>query len=148
MSTLSTAHVPRILRSLGAVWLAASLLLWLGACAGSRELRHRALQDKLPEEEAVGLATWYGDRHHGRTTASGEPFDMYDMTAAHRTLPFGSVVRVIDRKTLKSVVVRINDRGPRKRALVIDLSKAAAQELGILKQGKAPVIVEVLEWGS
>jgi rare lipoprotein A len=138
----------RLLRWLCAALLVTALVWGLGACAGNRELSHRALQGKLPEDEAVGHATWYGDRHHGRTTASGEPFDMHDMTAAHRTLPFGTVVRVIDRKTLKSVVVRINDRGPRKRSLVIDLSKAAARELGILKQGKAPVIVEVLEWGS
>ncbi len=121
--------------------------LSLSGCA-SRDARHRALQGLLPEDEAVGMASWYGDRHHGRTTASGEPFDMHDMTAAHRTLPFGSVVRVLDRKTLKSVIVRINDRGPGKRSRVIDLSKAAAEELGIIKRGVAPVIVEVLEWGD
>lgn len=130
--------------------MAAVGLVWgaLWGCAGNVEIRHRGLQDRLPEDEAVGLASWYGERHHGRRTASGEPFDMNDMTAAHRTLPFGSVVRVIDRETLKSVIVRVNDRGPGKRARVIDLSRAAAQELGILSRGVAPVIVEVLEWGE
>ncbi len=106
-------------------------------------------QGWLPEDESVGLASWYGQRHHGRTTASGEPFDMYEMTAAHRTLPFGTVVRVtLQEEDARAVDVRINDRGPKRADLVIDLSWAAAQELGILKRGVAPVVVEVIEWAE
>lgn len=105
-------------------------------------------RQQLPQSEAVGLATWYGNRYHGRTTASGEIFDQYDMTAAHRTLPFGSVVRVTDRENMRSIVVRINDRGPTRKERIIDLSKGAAEELGMIKRGVIPVVIEVLEWGN
>ena len=76
-------------------------------------------------------ASWYGPGFHGRKTASGETFNSNDMTAAHRTLPFGTKVKVVNKKTGKSVVVRINDRGPYAHGRVIDLSKASAQAIGI-----------------
>ena len=78
-----------------------------------------------------GPASWYGPGFHGRKTASGETFNTNAMTAAHRTLPFGTKVKVVNKKTGKSVVVRINDRGPYAHGRVIDLSKASAQALGI-----------------
>ena len=78
-----------------------------------------------------GKASWYGPGFHGRRTASGERFNSGDMTAAHRTLPFGSRVRVVNKKTGRSVVVRINDRGPYAHGRIIDLSKASAQAIGI-----------------
>lgn len=78
-----------------------------------------------------GIASWYGPGFHGRRTASGERFDQNDLTAAHRTLPFGTRVRVVDEKTGRSVIVRINDRGPFAHGRVIDLSRGAAQALGI-----------------
>jgi len=78
-----------------------------------------------------GHASWYGPGFHGRRTASGETFNTHDMTAAHRTLPFGTKVRVVNKRTGKSVVVRINDRGPYAHGRVIDLSKASAQAIGI-----------------
>lgn len=78
-----------------------------------------------------GQASWYGPGFHGRRTASGEKFNTNDMTAAHRTLPFGTRVRVVNKKTGKSVVVRINDRGPYAHGRVIDLSRASAQAIGI-----------------
>jgi rare lipoprotein A len=78
-----------------------------------------------------GHASWYGPGFHGRKTASGETFNTNDLTAAHRTLPFGTKVKVVNKKTGKSVVVRINDRGPYAHGRVIDLSKASAQALGI-----------------
>ena len=96
-----------------------------------------------------GLASWYGGSFEGRTTASGEQFDMHAMTACHRTLPFGSIVRVIDRATHRSVVVRINDRGDlvdQKR--VIDLSYGAAQKLAMVDAGLAPVDIQVLSLGK
>jgi rare lipoprotein A len=86
-----------------------------------------------------GIASWYGPGLHGRRTASGERFDSYEFTAAHRTLPFGTRVCVRSAITGKAVVVRINDRGPFSKGRVIDLSKAAAQELGLAGLGIKPV---------
>lgn len=96
----------------------------------------------------VGIASWYGPKFHGRKTASGEVFNMHDYTAAHRTLPFGTVVRVTYLKTGKSVVVRINDRGPWKRGRIIDLSYAAARAIGLLVDGTGKVKLEVIQWPS
>jgi rare lipoprotein A len=93
----------------------------------------------------VGLASWYGQRHHGRPTASGQPFDMHQLVAAHRTLPFGTRVRVVDLDNGRTVVVRIVDRGPHVPGRVIDLSHAAAASLGMLDRGVARVRLEVLD---
>lgn len=92
-----------------------------------------------------GKASWYGGRFHGRTTASGEPFNKFAMTAAHKTLPFGTRVKVTNKNNGKSVVVRINDRGPYKRGRVIDLSRGAAELIGMIRSGVVPVQIEVLE---
>jgi len=78
-----------------------------------------------------GAASWYGPGFHGKKTANGERFNTNDLTAAHKTLPFGTEVRVTNERTGKSVVVRINDRGPYAHGRVIDLSKAAAEAVGI-----------------
>lgn len=91
-----------------------------------------------------GQASWYGPGFHGRTTASGEAFNMHALTAAHPTLPFGTRVRVTNERTGASVVVRINDRGPHVRGRIIDLSREAAGEIGMLRSGVAPVRIEVL----
>ncbi len=92
-----------------------------------------------------GDASWYGEKFHGRRTASGEIYDMYKLTAAHRTLPFGTLVKVTHRSTDRSVVVRINDRGPSIRSRIIDLSYASADQLGIIREGVAPVLIEVVK---
>jgi rare lipoprotein A len=97
-----------------------------------------------PEPGQVGVASWYGAWHHGRTTASGERFDQRQLTAAHRSLPFGTRARVINLANGRSVVVRINDRGPFARGRVIDLSYAAASALGMVRRGTARVRIEVL----
>jgi len=89
-----------------------------------------------------GIATWYGRRYHGRQTSSGEPYDMYAMTAAHTTLPIPSYARVTNLKNGKSVVVRINDRGPFVDGRIIDLSYTAAHRIGVLAGGAAMVEVE------
>ncbi|MBI2769440.1 MAG: septal ring lytic transglycosylase RlpA family protein [Burkholderiales bacterium] len=81
------------------------------------------------------MASWYGPRFHGRRTASGEVFNMHALTAAHPNLPFGSVVRVTNLDSGRSVDVRINDRGPHVRQRIIDLSRAAAGALGLLDAG-------------
>ena len=92
-----------------------------------------------------GEASWYGAQLEGLKTASGEPFDPSALTAAHRTLPFGALVKVTNLENGRSVVVRVNDRGPFAHQRLIDLSRAAAEQLGFLKQGHARVTVEVLE---
>ncbi len=86
----------------------------------------------LAPYKAQGLATWYGRRYHGKPTSSGEIYDMYAMTAAHPTLPIPSYARVTNLKTGRSVVVRVNDRGPFHEGRIIDLSYTAAHRLGIL----------------
>jgi len=92
-----------------------------------------------------GYASWYGPKFHGSRTASGERFNMYEMTAAHRTLPFGTYVKVTRLDTGQWVIVRINDRGPFVRGRIIDLSKKAAEKLGIVRDGLARVRVEVVQ---
>ncbi|MFT6398323.1 MAG: rare lipoprotein A [Bradymonadia bacterium] len=107
--------------------------------------RDRAAFD---QNELTGEATWYGSRFQGRSTANGEPFDMYRMTAAHRELPFNSIVRVTRDDDRRSVVVRINDRGPGSAHRVIDLSWAAAYEIGMVEQGHTDVRLEIVHWGD
>ena len=92
-----------------------------------------------------GLASWYGAQLHHRRTASGERFDMHALTAAHPWLPFGSQVCVRSLITGKTVVVRINDRGPHAANRIIDLSRAAAQALGMLGRGTKPVALTALK---
>lgn len=102
----------------------------------------------FPEEDyeydQVGLASWYGPGFHGRLTANGERYNQYDMTAAHKTLPLPSYVRVTNLDTGARVVVRLNDRGPFAEGRIIDLSRRAAERLGIVQAGLAPVRVTLL----
>ncbi|HEX2227518.1 MAG TPA: septal ring lytic transglycosylase RlpA family protein [Candidatus Binatia bacterium] len=99
--------------------------------------------DRPPKME-VGHASWYGPKFHGKKTASGVIFDQQEFTAAHRNLPLGSRVRVTNLENAKFVEVEINDRGPFVPGRIIDLSRAAAKELGMLEDGVTPVRVEVL----
>jgi len=94
-----------------------------------------------------GMATWYGTVFNGRQTASGETYDMYAMTACHPTLPFGSLVRVVNLRNKRSVVVRITDRGDLAKGRIIDLSYGAAEKLAMTEAGLAPVVLEVLSLG-
>ncbi|SDG49341.1 septal ring lytic transglycosylase RlpA family protein [Pelagibacterium luteolum] len=91
-----------------------------------------------------GTASWYGGKFHGRKTANGETYNMHAMTAAHRYLPFGTEVVVTNQNTGEAVVVRINDRGPFTGGRIIDLSQAAASEIGMINSGTARVTVEVI----
>jgi rare lipoprotein A len=113
----------------------------LAACAAPA--RSRAVPVAIGHEES-GLASWYGHPYHGRRTASGEVYDMGQMTAAHRTMPFGTWVRVTSTNTGRSVEVRINDRGPFEKGRIIDLSYAAAQRLGVVGPGVIPVRLRVI----
>lgn len=99
----------------------------------------------LHAQPQEGLASWYGAPFHGRRTASGEIFDMNQLTAAHRTLPFGTRVRVTLLSTGRSVEVRVNDRGPFVENRIIDISRAAAQQIGLLPLGVGRVRIEVLD---
>lgn len=96
--------------------------------------------------DQVGIASWYGPGFHGKKTSSGEIYDMNAMTAAHKSLPFNTIVKVVDLNTGRSVIVRINDRGPFIPGRIIDLSYAAAQALGIAQKGTARVGLKVLRW--
>jgi rare lipoprotein A len=91
---------------------------------------------------ANGVASWYGDQFHGRPTSSGELYDMEDLTAAHRTLPMPSFIKVTNNDNGKSVVLRVNDRGPFHSNRIIDVSRRAAQELGFINKGMARVKIE------
>ncbi|MBS1912101.1 MAG: septal ring lytic transglycosylase RlpA family protein [Bacteroidetes bacterium] len=96
-----------------------------------------------PEHVIAGRVSWYGPGFHGHRTANGERFDRNEMTCAHRTLPFGTLVRVVDEATGRSVLVRVNDRGPYCGGRVLDLSEAAARRLGITGRGTASARLEV-----
>ncbi|HEX6980679.1 MAG TPA: septal ring lytic transglycosylase RlpA family protein [Alphaproteobacteria bacterium] len=107
----------------------------------------RSAGDRGPDEsrfEQFGTASWYGNWHHGRPTASGTPFDMHGLTAAHPTLPLGTTVRVTNLDNGRSVDVTINDRGPYVDDRIIDLSKRAARAIDMVETGLAPVKVEAL----
>ncbi len=106
------------------------------------------VMDSAAGYNATGNASWYGRKFHGRLTSSGEPFDMYELTAAHKTLPIPSYARVTNLENGRSTIVRINDRGPFHDNRIIDLSYAAAVKLGYAALGTAPVRVEVLAPGK
>lgn len=98
--------------------------------------------------QETGIASWYGAAFHGRRTSSGEPYDLYQLTAAHKSLPLPTYVEVTHLDTGRSIIVRVNDRGPFKPGRIIDLSWAAAVKLGIDEQGTAPVLVRALSFGE
>ena len=119
-------------------WL---LVLFVVAACGGRQAPPAA--PPRPHGSALsGMASWYGK---GQMTASGERFNKHEMTAAHRTLPFGTLVRVTNTRNGRSVVVRINDRGPYGHGRIIDLSEAAAKKLDMIDAGIVPVRLEVLK---
>ena len=95
-----------------------------------------------------GLASYYAHEFQGKKTSNGEIFDMHKLTAAHRTFPFGTKVRVTNLRSKQQVIVRINDRGPMKPERIIDLTLAAARAIDLEKAGIERVRVEVLEWGK
>ena len=140
--------------------LAVGLLTLVSMPLAPGALAAEATASRTPKAEAArkattvqkGVATYYAKRFHGRLTASGERLDQGSLTAAHPTLPFGTVVRVTNLRNSRSTEVRVVDRGPAKgpqrKGVIIDLTQAAARELGFREQGKAPVHVQVLGQGS
>jgi rare lipoprotein A len=143
-----------MLRVLGQAAAVLVLTTALGAAPGNSTPESRQGTPGQTEETTkpfktrrvqTGKASWYGRIFQHKQTASGEPYDMYQFTAAHRTLPLGSWVKVTDLKTDRSVIVRINDRGPVAKNRIIDLSYSAAKILDIGKSGVHPVQLDVIE---
>jgi rare lipoprotein A len=118
--------------------IASAAILAAGCGAARRDMR----EPLEPQHVAVGIASWYGAAFAGRPTASGEIFDPRKLTAAHRTLPLGSMVQVTNMKNGRSVVVRINDRGPFKPGRILDCSEGAARALGFRGRGMTDVAID------
>jgi rare lipoprotein A len=131
------------MRALLAVCAACSFALMLQGCSSSPG---RPESNGAYVEE--GVASYYAEEFNGRKTSNGETYNMHDMTAAHRTLPFGTRVRVINLITGKSLIVRINDRGPFTKDRVIDLSYDAAKKLELVGSGTSRVRIEVVSLGE
>lgn len=117
------------------IYLLFAALVLLSACSAQRTSTGSGVD---------GQASWYGANHHGKKTASGERFNQNALTAAHRTLAFGTRVKVTNTLNNKSVTVRINDRGPYSKGRIIDLSRAAANKIDMINSGVAPVRMQVL----
>lgn len=125
------------------------VLLVLAACGGGTKSTAKRKRTAAAETDGAptiqrGKASWYGGSFHGGPTASGERYNKRSMTAAHRSLRFGTRVRVTNLKNGRSVVVRINNRGPYSKGRIIDLSEAAAEQLDMIDAGVVPCTVEVL----
>lgn len=101
--------------------------------------------DEPQKETVVGIASYYAAKFHGKRTASGERFSQKLLTAAHLSLPFGTLLKVTNLQSMKSVIVRVNDRGPHVRGRMVDLSRSAAEHLGITRTGVARVELEILK---
>lgn len=108
----------------------------------------RFLPWSAPDYVEEGIACWYGDPYDGRRTASGERFQKDELTAAHRVLPFGTIVAVQNLRNGRAVKVRINDRGPFVGGRIIDLSEKAARKLDMIDEGLVPCRIEVVKWGK
>jgi len=120
----------------------------ISSCSSAVRFADKSADDKsatIPGKVFYGKASYYADAFHGKTTANGEIFDMNKLTAAHRTFPFGTLLQVRNLKNNKTVIVRINDRGPFIENRIIDLSKAAAEALDMFKDGIIDVEILVLE---
>jgi rare lipoprotein A len=143
-------------RSVRRKWIAVPVIaMAMAGCAP----RHAAATPPSPPatdttgilDAREGFASYYGHAFHGKVTASGEPFDMHAMIAAHPSYPFGTVVRVTNLRNRRAVELRILDRGPaqgpRARGVIIDVSQGAADALGFVKAGRTRVRIEVLRWG-
>ena len=145
--------------------------LMLGACAETQFLMHTAKRMKKGQQashykigkpyqingvwyrpaenwnyDKTGIASWYGPNFDGKPTANGETFDQWQASAAHKTLPLPSIVRVTNLENGRSLVVRINDRGPFVRGRIIDLSRAAAEAIDMIGPGTAPVVIRVVQF--
>ncbi len=141
--TLATVPPSPPLRLL-AGWLCAVVLLALAGCGSTPKSGSGAASAPIGHSES-GQASYYGNEFHGRKTANGERFDQAKLTAAHRTLPFGTRLKVTNTQTGKSVQVRVNDRGPFVKGRVIDLSSSAFKTIASINAGVVPVRIQVVD---
>ena len=132
-------------RVLGLLFLAAALSCLPSFASSKKSAKDVVAVEPKRKTLQTGKASWYGGRWHGRLTANGERYDQNSMTAAHKTLRFGTKVRVTNLWTKKSCIVRVNNRGPYVKGRVIDLSVAAAKEIGSYWSGVVPVKLEVVQ---
>jgi rare lipoprotein A len=134
--------------------VSAAVIIGFLGCTASPKFRRDTVErrsSKGPTRDygyQTGLASYYGSEFHGRPTSSGEIFDMNGMTAAHQTLPLGTIIRVTHLGNHKSVVVKVNDRGPFVGDRILDLSYEAARKLGMIQEGVARVRIDILEMGE
>lgn len=141
--------MPKHLASMSLVVVFLSLLIGCGGATTANAPKSPAAkaEHNVPataQKEERGQASYYSDRLAGRSTASGEPYDPKELTAAHKTLPFGAIVRIWRPKNNKAVEVRINDRGPHTRGRIVDLSRRGAEEIGLLRDGVDDVVLTVV----
>lgn len=120
------------------------MMLWTVACTPAPRYTSHTRGSKPGEKTMTGVASYYGKGFHGKKTANGEVFDMNDLTAAHKTLPFGTTLRVTNLDNNRTVEVRINDRGPFVKNRIIDLSYGAAKRIDMIGTGTARVKLDVL----
>ncbi|MCQ1060208.1 septal ring lytic transglycosylase RlpA family protein [Photobacterium sp. DNB23_23_1] len=135
---------PNSMKKLNLLFTALILTL-LAGCSSTVAIDEVKTRGYAKSHELIGQASWYGKKYHGRLTASGERYDMKAHTAAHRTLPFGTIVRVTNTANNKTVNVKINDRGPFAKGRVIDLSQKSFEQIGNINQGVAPVKIEIID---
>ena len=133
------------MRFLHSLIMISIIVLIMQGCASSNSNLRTTPTEELPQGKSwYGIASWYGRQFNGRCTASGEAFDMYKYTAAHKTLPFGTRLRITNMRNGRQTLVRINDRGPFVAGREIDLSYVAARDIGILEKGLEKVRLEIL----
>ncbi|MCZ8292709.1 MAG: septal ring lytic transglycosylase RlpA family protein [Hylemonella sp.] len=126
-------------------WLCAVVLLALAGCSSAPKSGSGGGASAASGHSETGQASYYGNEFHGRKTANGELFDQAKLTAAHRTLPFGTRLKVTNTQTGKSVQVRVNDRGPFVKGRIIDLSSSAFKAIASINAGVAPVRIQVVD---
>ena len=135
---------PNYMKKLHIIFTALILMI-LAGCTSTSAVGGSKTKDYAKSHALSGQASWYGDKFHGKLTASGETYNKNAYTAAHKTLPFGTIVRVTNTANNKSVDVKINDRGPYVKGRVIDLSHKAFSQVGDVKKGVAPVKIEIID---
>ncbi len=121
------------------------LFMLLSSCTRNRALLVFKKEGQKYKVRKYGIASWYGKKFHGRKTSNGEIYNMYTFTAAHKKIPFGTIVKVTNINNGKSVKVRINDRGPYKKGRIIDLSYKAAKEIDMVNDGVVDVKLEIMK---
>ncbi|MDX1587051.1 MAG: septal ring lytic transglycosylase RlpA family protein [Balneolaceae bacterium] len=147
MTNICRLKQSKVLRNYYPIIMIALLSLVLSSCGTTERASKPVSYPDAGAGEVIeeGVASWYGPNFHGKLTANGERYDMYGLTAAHRTLPFNTLLRVENKTNGESVVVRINDRGPFAKNRIIDLSRKAAEEIDMIGNGTAPVKLVLLE---